>query len=76
MSEFADKVRSVGYLRAGRTRPRVREGRTHPDTGVPFKAVTDELGAVTTEHATADDRVDVTVNAPRLHVRAATTEER
>ncbi|MCK9896965.1 hypothetical protein [Frankia sp. AgB32] len=76
MTAFADKIRSVGYLRGGRTRPRVREGRAHPDSGVPFKAVTDELGGVVTEHATRDDRVDVTVHAPRLHVQATQTEER
>lgn len=73
MSEFADKVRSVGYLRAGRTRPRVREGRSHPDSGVPFKATTDELGATVTEHNTADDRVDVQVQPGALRVSLTPT---
>lgn len=57
MSEFADKVRSLGYLSRGRTRPRVTEGRKHPETGVAFKTVTTEAGSVT-EHNTRDPRVD------------------
>lgn len=57
----AAKMRSIGYLGRGRTRPHVREGREHPETGVPFKAVTDELNNTVTEHATKDDRVDVLV---------------
>lgn len=69
MSDFADKVRSVGYLRGGRTRPRVREGRSHPDTGQPFKATTDELGATVTEHGTPDDRVDVHVTPQTLTMK-------
>jgi hypothetical protein len=51
------KLRSIGYLGRGRSRDRVREGRAHPETGVPFKTVTNEAGS-TTEHATKDDRVD------------------
>lgn len=58
MSEFADKVRSLGYLSRGRTRSqRVVEGRHHPETGVAFKTTVTEAGR-TTEHATRDDRVD------------------
>jgi hypothetical protein len=49
-SEFLDRMRSIGYLSRGRTRPQVREGRAHPDSGKPFKATTDELGGTVTEH--------------------------
>ena len=63
MTEFADKVRSIGYLSRGRTRVHVRDGRAHPDSGKPFKAVKDELGNVVTEHGAAgagvSDRQDV-----------------
>jgi hypothetical protein len=38
------------------------------------KVVKDELGNVTTEHW--NDRVDVTINAPRLKVSTRTQEER
>lgn len=51
-----EKMRSLSVL-GRRSRPRVDEGRRHPETGVPFKTVTDEAGSVT-EHATKDDRVD------------------
>lgn len=67
------KLLSLGVL-ARRSGPTVSEGR-RPD-GVRVKATTDELGNTTTEHATRDDRVDVTIRAPHLTVRAGTTEER
>lgn len=73
---YRDRLLGIGHLRGGRTRPRVREGRSHPETGVPFKATTDELGATTTEHATQDDRVDVTVAAPHVRVQTRTQEVR
>ncbi len=50
MSEFAEKLRSIGFLSGGRTRSRERSGRSHPDSGRPYKAVRDELGNITTEH--------------------------
>lgn len=55
---YRDKLLSIGVI-SRRTRPRVREG--HRADGVRVKATTDELGNVVTEHATKDDRVDVTV---------------
>lgn len=61
MSEFADKVRSLGYLSGGRTRnTRIREGRHHPETGVAYKVTETDAGR-TIEHNTKDDRVDVVV---------------
>lgn len=47
------KLRSVGHLKGGRTMSRSTSGREHPDSGLPFKAVTDELGNTVTEHGTA-----------------------
>jgi hypothetical protein len=51
MSEYSDKLKSVGYLSRGRTRSREKSGRSHPESGQPFKAVRDELGNVVTEHS-------------------------
>ncbi|HYN95407.1 MAG TPA: hypothetical protein VES42_16285 [Pilimelia sp.] len=52
----AEKLRSLSVL-GRRTRPRINEGRVHPETGRPFKTTVTEAGSVT-EHATKDDRVD------------------
>lgn len=49
-SEWLEKMRSIGYLSRGRTQSRQRSGRSHPDSGKPFKATTDELGNTVTEH--------------------------
>ena len=51
MSEFSDKIKSVGYLSGGRTRSREASGRAHPESGKPYKATTDELGNTVTEHS-------------------------
>jgi hypothetical protein len=45
-----EKLRSVGQLRGGRTGDRSTSGREHPESGLPFKATTDELGNTVTEH--------------------------
>lgn len=68
-----EKLRSLGSI-SRRTRPVVREGRR--DDGVRVKATTDELGNTTTEHATRDDRVDVTIRAPHVQVTTTTRETR
>lgn len=68
-----DKLRSIGVI-SRRSGPTVREGRR--EDGFRVRTTTDELGNTTTEHATRDDRVDVTIRAPHLTVRAGTTEER
>jgi hypothetical protein len=57
--EYRDKLKSVGYLKGGQTKPRVEEYK-RPD-GVAVKATTDELGNTVTEHNTPDDRVDVMI---------------
>lgn len=71
---YRDRLLTVGYLAGGRTRSQVREGRRAD--GVRVKAVTDELGNTTTEHATRDDRVDVHIRAPRVEVKGITREVR
>jgi hypothetical protein len=59
VSEFRDKLLTLGVI-SRRTRPVVREGREHPDSGRPWKSVSTEAGTVT-EHNTKDDRVDALV---------------
>ena len=72
MSSPADleKWRSIGYLSRGRTRDRYVSGRAHTDSGLPFGAVTDELGNTVTEHGKAgagvSSRQDVTIEAPHV----------
>ena len=61
-----DKLLSVGVI-SKRTRPTVREGREHPETGRPWKSTTDEAGTVT-EHHTKDDRVDVLVTPSTVNL--------
>jgi hypothetical protein len=58
-NEFREKLLTLGVI-SKRTRPIVREGREHPDSGKPWKSVTTEAGTVT-EHNTKDDRVDALV---------------
>lgn len=50
-SEWLQRMRSIGYLSRGQTRSRERSGREHPESGQPFKAVTDELGNTVVEHS-------------------------
>jgi hypothetical protein len=51
-------VGKLRTLRVGKIhRTRVTEGRDHPETHVPWKRTTTEVGS-TTEHAVKGDRVD------------------
>lgn len=67
-----DRLRTVGQLRGGRTRARVtEEGRAHPESGLPFKTTTDELGNEVTEHGSSpgsgvSGRQDVNIHAPHV----------
>jgi hypothetical protein len=67
------KMASIGVI-SKRTRPKVVEGREHPDSGRPFKAVTDELGTVT-EHSApgaapgVSDRQDVNVTPKAITMK-------
>ena len=70
-SEFTEKMRSIGYLSRGRTRSRVRSGRTHPESGKPYKMTRDELGNDVTEHGTPGTGVSDRQDA---HIRAETIE--
>lgn len=77
MSEFADKVRSLGVI-SRRTRDQIREGRRPEhdpgaDAGKKYKSTTDELGNTTVE---SDNRQDVRVKAPHIRMKSITTEER
>lgn len=47
-SEWLEKMRSVGQLHG---RPREKSGREHPDSGKPWKSVTDDAGTIITEHS-------------------------
>jgi len=58
VSEYTDKLKSIGTI-SRRSGDRVQEGR-RPD-GIRVKATTDEAGNTVTEHATKDDRQDVTI---------------
>jgi hypothetical protein len=64
---YRDRVLSIGVI-SKRSRPVVREGREHPETGHAWKAVTDEAGTVT-EHNTKDDRVDAVVRPATVKAR-------
>jgi hypothetical protein len=64
---YRERLLSIGYLGHGRTRSRVlEEGRAHPDSGVRYKTVRDELGNDVTEHgkpgSAVTDRQDVKIN--------------
>ncbi|BAL87306.1 hypothetical protein AMIS_20860 [Actinoplanes missouriensis 431] len=72
---YRDRLLGIGIIsrRSGST---VREGRQHPETGVPWKATTDEAGTTTTEHAKGD-RVDATVRPATVRaVRVRRTNDR
>lgn len=67
MSEFREKALTLGVI-SKRTRPVVREGRQHPETGRPWKSVSDEAGTVT-EHNTKNDRVDALVTPQTVTIK-------
>lgn len=60
-----EKMRSIRV--GSRTRPRVREYRD-PADGHRIKATRDELGHITTEHSTPDDRVDIDIRPPTVNL--------
>lgn len=49
--EWRERMRSIGVLTRGRTRVKVTEGRMHPESGLPFKSVTDPANNTVTEHS-------------------------
>jgi len=60
-----EKLRSLSV--GHRTRNRVVEGRRAD--GVRVKATTDELNNTVTEHASKDDRVDVTIRPETVRLK-------
>lgn len=62
---YRDKLLGIGVI-SRRSGARVREGRSHPETGRAWKATTDESGATQIEHDTTDDRVDAVVRPPTV----------
>ena len=70
MSEYRDRLASIGYLSRGRTRAQARAGRSHPESGKPYQAVKDENGNVVTEHGRpgtgVSDRQDVHIYAEHI----------
>lgn len=62
-AEFNARMRSIGYLKGGRTRDRICTI-AHPETGERAKQTTDELGTVITE---TDSRQDVNIH-PETHI--------
>ncbi len=72
MSEWLEKMRSVGYLPRGRTMSRSTSGRAHPDSGEPYKVTKDELGHEVTEHGRqgsgVSDRQDVNIHPEPIHL--------
>jgi predicted methyltransferase MtxX (methanogen marker protein 4) len=74
MSDYRDKLASVGVLSRGRTRDIIREGRDkHGDR---TKATTDQLGNTVTEHNNSKDQVDVNIRAPHIRFAGETKEIR
>jgi len=70
-----EKLQSIGYLRGGRTMSRTTTGREHPESGLPFKSTTDELGNTVTEHGDPGSglsvRQDVTISAQTITLDAS-----
>ena len=64
-----DRLRSIGHLKGGRTRSRSTSGRKHPDSGLPYKTTTDELGNDVTEHGAPGSGVSARQD---VHIRPAT----
>lgn len=74
MSEFSEKAKTIGVI-GQRTRDKVSEGKAHPDSGRPFKSVTDQNGATVTEHSSAgrapgvSDRQDVEIRPTAIKLK-------
>lgn len=71
---YLEKLRSVGFMTRGRTRPKIVEG--YDRDGARTKAVTDELGNTVTEHNNSKDQVDVHIRAPHLKIVGSQREVR
>ncbi len=72
---YRDKLLTIGVI-SKRTRDHVVEGRSHPESGQPYKAVTDELGNTVTEHGGrgvtgVSDRQDVQIRPAPVVLKAS-----
>ena len=70
MSEYSDRLKGIGFLSRGETKSRSKSGRSHPDSGEPYKVTRDELGNDVTEHGGAlgySTRQDVEIHAETVH---------
>lgn len=71
-NEFTERMRSIGVI-SKRSRSTVQEGRAHPDSGLPYKATTDEFNNTVTEHSrpgsAVTDRQDVLVRPETIKVK-------
>jgi hypothetical protein len=63
--EDLERMRSVGHMRGGRTRDKVRT--ITLEGGERAKETTDQLGNIVTEHG---DRQDVHITTPELKFKA------
>lgn len=75
-NEYLEKLRSVGVMKGGRTRPRVVEGKDL-ETGERFKATTDELNNTVTERSKltpsgVSERQDVHLRPETVHYKMGT----
>jgi hypothetical protein len=50
MNEFREKLLTIGVI-SKRTRSTIVEGRVHPESGLPYKATTDEHDNTVVEHS-------------------------
>jgi hypothetical protein len=69
---YRDRLLSIGVI-SKRSRPVVREGREHPETGKAWKSTSDDAGTVI-EHNTKDDRVDAVVTPETVKLQAQVKE--
>lgn len=67
---FRDKLLTIAVI-GKRTKPQVIEGRAHPESGLPYKAVTDERNHTVTEHSVPGTGVSARQD---VHLRPTTVE--
>ena len=72
-NEFRDRLLTVGVISKRGDKPGVKEYKD-PVDGHRIKATTDEHSNIVTEHATKDDRVDVTIKAPTTRMKLSQEE--
>lgn len=72
----AEHFRSLTVVsRSSLTKPVVREGKAHPESGRSWKRTEDE-GSIITEHNTRTDRVDAVAKVQTIHANVADFQDR